>query len=192
MGQRHRATLASQIGMSTDPARYRPDLAFSRRIDDLPPNHGVLLEIGVHGSTGGPLYGQDGQDMLWKYARFHGLMAMRSFLKGCGLLAYDGPIPCTVEVPPGYEEWHEGENPPPPYTRILKLTSPMMRGEDVKWVQEQLLDAGYSVGPSGADGIYGTDTAAAVHEFQMFVWPNDSSEWDGIVGPKTWAALGEL
>ena len=73
MGQRHRATLASQIGMSTDPARYRPDLAFSRRIDDLPPNHGVLLEIGVHGSTGGPLYGQDGQDMLWKYARFHGL-----------------------------------------------------------------------------------------------------------------------
>lgn len=37
------------------------------------------------------------------------------------------------------------------------------------------------------DGDFGTKTKEATIEFQKKAFPNDSSEWDGIVGFKTWA-----
>jgi len=39
-------------------------------------------------------------------------------------------------------------------------------GDDVKAVQNALIQLGYSVGPVGADGIFGPDTAGAVARFQ--------------------------
>ena len=36
------------------------------------------------------------------------------------------------------------------------------------------------------DGDFGTKTKTATIEFQKKTFPNDSSEWDGIVGDKTW------
>lgn len=43
--------------------------------------------------------------------------------------------------------------------------------------------------PLAVDGIFGDHTHAAVVSFQQQVFPVTPIEWDGIVGPKTWAAL---
>jgi N-acetylmuramoyl-L-alanine amidase len=61
--------------------------------------------------------------------------------------------------------------------RLLKLTSPMMRGEDVKEVQQRL--------GIKADGIFGPNTRDAVIAFQK----SNSLTPDGIVGPQTRAKL---
>ena len=70
-------------------------------------------------------------------------------------------------------------------SRTLKLTSPSMRGEDVRRVQEALLKAGLSVG-DGADGSFGNVTDAAVKQFQQ----QKGLTVDGIVGLQTLLALG--
>ena len=69
--------------------------------------------------------------------------------------------------------------------RTLKLISPMMQGEDVRQVQEALLNVGLSIG-EGADGIFGNATDAAVKQFQK----NKGLTVDGAVGPQTLQALG--
>lgn len=67
--------------------------------------------------------------------------------------------------------------------RILKLTKPMMRGQDVHDLQQKLTDLGYPCGP--VDGIFGQKTVQSVQSFQ-----NDFNlQVDGIVGPKTWASI---
>ena len=71
----------------------------------------------------------------------------------------------------------------PQLDRILKLVSPNMRGDDVKWAQLRLIDLGYSVGR--ADGIFGAKTDAAVKAFQK----DNGLSQDGDIGPKTWAKL---
>jgi N-acetylmuramoyl-L-alanine amidase len=58
------------------------------------------------------------------------------------------------------------------------------RGEDVKTVQQKLKNWGYYSG--AVDGIYGTQTVAAVKAFQK----KNKLTADGIVGAKTAAALG--
>jgi hypothetical protein len=72
--------------------------------------------------------------------------------------------------------------------RLLALKSTWMRGEDVRDVQEQLIARKYSVGGTGADGIYGPKTTQGVRRFQG----DKGLQVDGIVGPKTTAALGGL
>lgn len=69
--------------------------------------------------------------------------------------------------------------------RTLKLTSPMLQGEDVRRVQEALLKAGLSVG-DGADGNFGNVTDAAVKQFQQ----QKGLTVDGVVGLQTLQALG--
>ena len=39
------------------------------------------------------------------------------------------------------------------------------------------------------DGIYGADTKAAVVKLQRQLFPTDSSQWDGVVGAKTWEMM---
>ena len=70
-------------------------------------------------------------------------------------------------------------------TRILKyVPENMMRGEDVRQVQEQLQLAGYT--PGTADGVFGKKTKIAVQAFQL----DNGLEADGIVGKNTATALG--
>ena len=69
------------------------------------------------------------------------------------------------------------------YNRILKLTSPLMQGDDVKAVQNKLNSLGYNCGV--ADGYYGNDTKNAVVKFQSA----KGLTADGEVGPATWNAL---
>jgi len=59
------------------------------------------------------------------------------------------------------------------------------RGEHVRQLQTELISRGYDVGPSGADGIFGTNTERAVKSFQKA----SGLVADGIVGPMTWTAL---
>lgn len=60
------------------------------------------------------------------------------------------------------------------------------KGDDVKWVQNALLQRRYRLPKYGADGDYGTETLKAVKQFQRDKGLKD----DGAVGEKTITALG--
>lgn len=66
------------------------------------------------------------------------------------------------------------------WRRSLKLGS---RGEDVRRVQQLLGEAGFD--PGKTDGIFGQSTHDATIKFQR----SRGLGVDGVVGPKTWAAL---
>lgn len=68
--------------------------------------------------------------------------------------------------------------------RLLKYTTPLMRGDDVRWLQSALNAAGHSSG--AADGIFGSKTRSAVMAFQRA----GKLAVDGIAGRNTVAALG--
>jgi lysozyme len=74
----------------------------------------------------------------------------------------------------------------PGNTRTLKLTNPIMQGEDVRQLQAALLKAGFKLGPDGADGFFGKATDTAVQQFQQ----KKGLTVDGIVGTQTLKALG--
>jgi N-acetylmuramoyl-L-alanine amidase len=67
--------------------------------------------------------------------------------------------------------------------RLLSVTTPNLRGDDVSDVQHQLTRLGFDCGR--VDGIYGPLTAHAVHDFQE----NVGLATDGVVGPDTVTAL---
>lgn len=58
-------------------------------------------------------------------------------------------------------------------------------GTEVKKLQQALINAGYNVGSSGADGIYGSNTAAAVRKYQQ----DKGLTVDGIAGTQTLGSL---
>lgn len=74
-----------------------------------------------------------------------------------------------------------GGNPYPIPERLLKLTSPNMRGEDVGWAQYHLVRLGFLTGESEIDKIYGPKTQAAVKAAQKHF----GIAVDGIVGANT-------
>lgn len=84
------------------------------------------------------------------------------------------------------EEIEAGSSASFTVNRLLKKTSPLMTGEDVKDVQAALIAKGYSCGNTGADGEYGSNTEAAVTAFQK----DAGLTADGIVGENTTKALG--
>ena len=60
-------------------------------------------------------------------------------------------------------------------------------GEYVTLLQTKLIQLGYDVGATGADGKFGDKTAAAVRMFQR----DHGLTQDGVVGKNTWASLDE-
>lgn len=60
-----------------------------------------------------------------------------------------------------------------------------MRGNDVRDLQNLLMDAGYSVGKAGADGIFGNDTFRAVAAFQE----DHGLPVNGVADPATIKAI---
>jgi peptidoglycan hydrolase-like protein with peptidoglycan-binding domain len=68
-------------------------------------------------------------------------------------------------------------------TRILKLVSPNMKGDDVKAWQEVLRSSGYNI---DADGVFGPATDAATMDWQQ----KRGLTPDGDVGPATRAKIG--
>lgn len=78
-------------------------------------------------------------------------------------------------------------NPSPvtsPTLEVYRITTPFMHGDKVKEIQMALQSSGLNVG--GIDGIYGPQTVAAVHAFQLA----KGLVPDGEVGPVTASALG--
>lgn len=67
--------------------------------------------------------------------------------------------------------------------RVLKLTTPYMRGGDVYQLQSALKERGFD--PGQLDGVYGKKTERAVKRFQKA----KGLKVDGIAGKQTFAAL---
>ena len=72
-------------------------------------------------------------------------------------------------------------NPYPIPERLLKLTHPNMRGDDVKWAQKHLVRLGFLPDETEIDGVYGPKTKVAVRAAQKHY----GIAVDGIVGANT-------
>jgi N-acetylmuramoyl-L-alanine amidase len=70
--------------------------------------------------------------------------------------------------------------------RLLYLTRPMLRGDDVSDLQHRLGNMGFD--PGRTDGIFGPDTQSAVAEFQR----NAGLVVDEVCGPDTVEALERI
>jgi Putative peptidoglycan binding domain len=70
--------------------------------------------------------------------------------------------------------------------RLLYLRSPYLHGQDVRVLQSALSVLGFATGD--IDGIFGSFTERAVHDFQV----NTAIAADGVVGPETVRALEGL
>ena len=75
----------------------------------------------------------------------------------------------------------DGDTPVPTFPTLKRGS----KGEYVTLLQTKLIQQGYSVGSTGADGAYGAKTEAAVKQYQRDHGLKD----DGICGPKTWEVL---
>ena len=107
------------------------------------------------------------------------------------------PVPPTpvppVPVPPGPLP----PQPAPPATHPLLRRG--ARGDAVREAQTKLntvhakaiqaAQPGLRDAPLAVDGAFGAKTFNAVVSFQRQVFPADPREWDGVIGPKTWAML---
>lgn len=71
----------------------------------------------------------------------------------------------------------------PALKRVLKLTSPLTKGDDVLSIQKKLSSLGYAIGT--ADGIFGEKTKNAIIQFQK----SKKLSPDGVVGAATFDAL---
>lgn len=72
----------------------------------------------------------------------------------------------------------------PPAAGILRLTDPMMRGDEVRKLQQSLADLGLH--PGAIDGVFGPQTEVAVAQFQA----SKGLLVDGEFGPATRKAIG--
>ena len=64
-----------------------------------------------------------------------------------------------------------------------------MNGDDTAVLQAVLKARGFPV--HDVDGTFGSYLEGIVKDFQKTAFPDQPAEWDGIVGPKTWAKLLE-
>ena len=86
----------------------------------------------------------------------------------------------------GYQQPKEPEKQPEKgQTVSYKTIRRGNHGELVKQLQTKLNAIGYDLGICGIDGDFGTATEKAVKQFQK----DHGLTVDGVVGPKTWAAL---
>jgi chitosanase len=113
---------------------------------------------------------------------------MDAFLQLISDGMWDLPLPLTVRGVVITEDVLSGTAPLRPSAHAadegtLQLQTPPMQGDDVRALQQALVNAGF---PIIVDGIFGTGTDAAVKQFQQ----QKGLIVDGIVGPATRSALG--
>jgi hypothetical protein len=99
------------------------------------------------------------------------------YWKKHGKLPY---VAYEVEEEPEKDEISKGD-----YTLSFNYLRKGDKGEDVEAVQNLLIARGYSCGPDGADGNFGTNTDKAVRAYQT----DCEIEVDGIVGADTMSRL---
>lgn len=127
----------------------------------------------------------------WIYNR---VIAHRS--TGWRRVPYTGSNPHTSHVHWNTRPSHEGSRAAwviptrsrvggdDPGARVLRLTSPIMTGRDVRFVQAWIGESRCGA----ADGEYGPRTVAGVRWYQGM----RGIAVDGVVGRQTWAAMGVL
>ncbi|MDG2438295.1 MAG: peptidoglycan-binding domain-containing protein, partial [Ilumatobacter sp.] len=98
-----------------------------------------------------------------------------------GPLTVDAEPTTTVGVPPTVSD---AEPMLPPVTRTLKQG---LVGDDVKMLQERLVDLGFDPGP--VDGIYGTLTTQSVWAFEKLVLKTPRTEATGAITTESWDLL---
>lgn len=67
----------------------------------------------------------------------------------------------------------------------MRAVRPGDRGPAVEDIQRRLLALGYSLGPTGVDGVFLGETTEAVREFQR----EYELDEDGVIGESTWSTL---
>ena len=99
------------------------------------------------------------------------------------------PKPPKAEQPTqAAEQTTQAAEQPQPWKvgRLLCVSRNLMKGDDVRAVQLALIASGYPCGASGANGVYGRETAQAVRHFQAL----NRLIVDGKAGKYTVKALG--
>ncbi|ELP92317.1 hypothetical protein EIN_122280 [Entamoeba invadens IP1] len=108
----------------------------------------------------------------------------------CGSSGADGYMgPSTVQAITQFQIKYglkvDGDAGPETIAKLEQLTN---YSAQTKHVQTMLIQLGYNCGPTGADGFDGTQTIAAIKQFQS----DYGLQVDGIAGPQTIAKLEEL
>ena len=96
-----------------------------------------------------------------------------------------GFIAPKYDVETNTEPKEEKEEANADFTLGMRTLKKGCEGEDVRALQTLLIGYGYSCGPDGADGDFGSNTDKALRAYQKA----NGLEVDGICGPKTWAKL---
>lgn len=110
----------------------------------------------------------------------------RSVLKGCVQTRLYERKPDYWGIMDKYFDYGDADYVPAwPELGEVILRSGMQDREDVKTLQQHLIDLGYDLGKWGADGDFGDATEMAVIAFQRA----NGCDPDGEYGPKTHAAL---
>ena len=117
------------------------------------------------------------------YARTYGCII------GYGHPLYDETDGATAApVPAPAAETKKTEATEKAVTVSLKQLSQGSTGAQVKTIQRIIYVRGIN-SQIGIDGDFGPVTKAGVIALQKKLFPNTSSEWDGIVGKNTWTAI---
>jgi len=137
---------------------------------------GILVGLGLLPGTGN---GSSGDEFVSTDFDEPTERAVRAFQQSRGL-SVDGAVGAETWRALVAARWRLGSR-----TLYQAIPEPLI-GEDVRTLQERLLEMGYDVGR--ADGIYGARTARAVAQFQREV----GLAPDGACGPQTMHALRRL
>lgn len=137
----------------------------------------------------------DHSDLFNRLKRYENLRGLKDYVLACKYVKADG-----YATSPSYDTtllntinkyklylWDaevEGSSTGPTHVKNLPVLKYGSRGEYVKAWQTFLNLNGFPCGLN--DGIYGKNTEKAVRAFQE----SRGLDPDGIIGPKTWAALG--
>ena len=127
---------------------------------------GLILGIGIFGARNGS--SADSSDTEVVSGSF-------------GPLTVDAEPTTTVGVPPTVSD---AEPVLPPVTRTLKQG---LVGDDVKMLQERLVDLGFDPGP--VDGIFGTLTTQSVWAFEKLGLKTPRTEATGAITTESWDLL---
>ena len=92
---------------------------------------------------------------------------------------FSGNVAPTAPTPPAAKP-----KPVPPLTLSVSMTR-NSRGEDARWIQRALKQAGPAFDPGPIDGWVGRRTSAAIKRYQSA----NSHTPDGWVGARTWSTL---
>ena len=112
---------------------------------------------------------------------------------GC-IIGYGHPLydetdgAAAAPVPAPAAEMKKTEATEKAVTVSLKQLSQGSTGAQVKTIQRIIYVRGIN-SQIGIDGDFGPVTKAGVIALQKKLFPNTSSEWDGIVGKNTWTAI---